>query len=51
MVSDWMENGNISEFVGKNRQVNRIDLVRAINTQLHECLTDVLFSWLGLRVA
>jgi len=29
MVSTWMENGNINEFVGKDRHVNRIDLVRA----------------------
>jgi serine/threonine protein kinase len=28
MVSEWMENGNINEFVGKYRHVNRIMLVR-----------------------
>jgi len=27
MVSAWMENGNINEFVGKDRHVNRIELV------------------------
>jgi len=28
MVSVWMENGNINEFVGKDQHVNRIELVR-----------------------
>jgi len=28
MVSAWMENGNINEFVGKDQHVNRIELVR-----------------------
>jgi serine/threonine protein kinase len=28
MVSKWMENGNINEFVEKNRHANRIELVR-----------------------
>jgi serine/threonine protein kinase len=51
MVSEWMEHGNINEFVGKNGHVNRIELVRAINNHLHECLTNVLSSWLALRVA
>jgi len=27
MVSEWMENGNINEFVGKDRHVNRTELV------------------------
>jgi len=27
MVSAWMENGNINEFVGENQHVNRIELV------------------------
>jgi len=27
MISVWMENGNINEFVGKDRHVNRIELV------------------------
>jgi len=28
MVSEWMENGNINEFVGKDKHVNRAKLVR-----------------------
>ena len=33
MVSAWMENGNINEFVGKDQYVNRIELVRvALNS-------------------
>jgi len=28
MVSAWMENGNINVFVGKDQDVNRIELVR-----------------------
>jgi len=27
MVSAWMENGNINEFVGKDQHVNRVELV------------------------
>jgi len=27
MVSAWMENGNINEFIGKDQHVNRIELV------------------------
>ena len=27
MISAWMENGNINEFVGKDQHVNRIELV------------------------
>ena len=27
MVSEWMENGNINEFVRKNRHANRTELV------------------------
>ena len=28
MVSEWMENGNINEFVERDRHVNRTELVR-----------------------
>jgi hypothetical protein len=27
MVSEWMEHGNIIEFVGKDKDVNRTELV------------------------
>jgi len=32
MVSMWMENGNINEFVERDRHVNRIELVRVDST-------------------
>jgi len=28
LVSEWMENGNIDDFIEKNRDVNRAELVR-----------------------
>jgi len=31
MVSAWMENGNINEFVGKDQHTNRIELVRVLH--------------------
>jgi len=44
MISAWMENGNINEFVGKDRHVNRIELVRVDPTptgaQLIHCQVD-----------
>jgi len=30
MISAWMENGNISEFVKKDKHVNRAELVRDV---------------------
>ena len=27
MVSEWMENGNINEFIEANREANRFELV------------------------
>jgi len=50
MVSAWMENGNINEFVGKDRHVNRIELVRDV-LDLNENLTDSPSSWLTLQTA
>jgi len=50
MVSAWMENGNMNEFVEKDRHVNRIELVRAILNP-DRSLTDSLSSWLTLRMA
>jgi len=50
MVSSWMENGNINEFVEKDRHVNRIELVRvALNPRRSP--TDRLSSWLTLQMA
>jgi hypothetical protein len=50
MVSEWMEYGNINEFVEKDRHVNRIELVHhpSILTKSH---TDLLLSWSMLRTA
>ena len=28
LVSEWMENGNINEFVGRDEHINRTQLVR-----------------------
>ena len=30
MVSEWMTNGNINEFIEENQGVNRLELVRSI---------------------
>jgi len=32
LVSEWMENGNINEFIGEDRHVNRTELVRCYLT-------------------
>ena len=37
MVSEWMENGNIIEFVEKDKPVNRADLVRRPSIPTHTC--------------
>jgi serine/threonine protein kinase len=51
MVSEWMENGNINEFVEKDKYVNRTELVhRPLIPHPCECLINVLFSWLMLRM-
>ena len=49
MISEWMEYGNIIEFIGKDKHVNRTKLVRHSST-LPQTLTDILFSWLTLEV-
>ena len=54
MVSEWMEHGNINDFVEKNNHVNRIELVSRSSTfdpHPYQCPTGVLFSWLTLRAA
>ena len=28
LVSEWMENGNINEFIERDQHVNRVELVR-----------------------
>ena len=43
MVSAWMENGSINEFVGKDRHVNRIELV-CLTLNSNCGLTDQLSS-------
>ena len=40
MVSDWMENGNINEFIGKDQHVNRAELVR-VKLDLDRRLADL----------
>jgi serine/threonine protein kinase len=50
MVSEWMEHGNINEFVEKNPRVNRTELVRR-SLIPPQGSADILFSWLMLRTA
>ena len=49
MVSEWMEYGNINEFIEKDKRVNRAELVCRFSILTPQSLTDVLFSWLALR--
>ena len=51
MVSEWMENGNITMFIGKDKHVNRTELVRLPSIPTPTSLTDVLISCLMLRMA
>ena len=41
MVSEWMENGNINDFIQKNPDVNRTKLVRTLFEQRGSWLTHV----------
>lgn len=50
MISEWMDNGNINEFIQKNPDANRIALV-CIIYGTNECLTDLPCSWGMLRMA
>jgi len=43
MVSAWMENGNINEFIGKDQHVNRIELV-CVALDPNRSLTNSLSS-------
>jgi len=49
MVSEWMGNGNINEFIEKNRGVNRTALVR-VELGSNGILADCLSSWLVSRM-
>ena len=49
MVSEWMEYGNINEFIEKDKRVNRTEPVCRSSILTPQSLTDVLFSWLALR--
>jgi hypothetical protein len=51
MVSKWMEHGNINEFVEKDPGTNRTELVCHSSIPTPQSLTDILFSWLTLRMA
>jgi len=38
MVSEWMENGDITEFVGRHANANRMELVcYSLNTLIFAC--------------
>jgi hypothetical protein len=41
MVSEWMDNGNVMEYIRKDPVVNRIELVR-----VHSNLTGLWLTWL-----
>ena len=49
LVSEWMENGNVNEFIERDRHVNRAELVRRHSTDRN--LTNALSSWLALHMA
>ena len=49
LVSEWMEHGNINQFIKEERHVNRSELVRSHLACSN--LTDVSFSWPALRTA
>jgi len=49
LVSEWMENGNINDFIKRDRHVNRTELVCCHWSR--SSLTDEPFSWLALLVA
>jgi hypothetical protein len=50
MVSEWMEHGNIVEFVRADEHVNRTELVCHPSIPTPQSLIDMLFSWLTLRM-
>ena len=33
MVSEWMENGNVKQYISANPEVNRLSLVSEVDTQ------------------
>ena len=39
MVSEWMENGNINDFIESNPKVNRTELVSLISNRINPRLT------------
>ena len=48
MVSEWMEDGNISDFIRKNPNVNRNELVSPV-VELDWSFTDLLSSSISQR--
>ena len=52
LVSEWMENGNINNFIKRDRYINRVELVCCHLLLDHVgALLMPLFSWLMLRTA
>ena len=51
MVSDWMTNGNINEFVRANPDINRLELVSFSSEVLHhfELINDRIGNPAGRR--
>lgn len=55
MVSEWMPNGNINEFVRAHREVNRFELVRFSCVNLRDLLisrhyTNSIATWCYFRI-
>ena len=50
MVSEWMEDGNINDFIQKNPNVDRTELVCALS-EPYGFLTDVFSSLMSRRVS
>lgn len=48
MVSEWMVNGNISEFVKKQKDTNRFELVGTILPQTHSPLMIIQLQLKGV---
>ena len=47
MVSEWMSNGNINQFVEKHRDVNRFELVGFLSNLLQILVTADIITQLG----
>ena len=49
MVSEWMTNGNIREFIVSHQEENRFELVSALFKLLEESVVSDHYSLLSLK--